>query len=191
MRKNNYKGDVCSHTHSFALDNIFRRLFQNPQKIVGEYVKKGDTIIDLGCGPGFFTIEMAKMVGPKGEVIAVDLQREMLAKLEKKAEKQELGNRIVGHLCPQESIGLGPDVAANFILAFYMVHETPDQKQFLEEIKPLLKKDGKLLIVEPLFHVSKKKFQRTEEIAQKVGFTIIDRPKKKGGRSLLLQPQAM
>ncbi len=191
MSKNNHKGDVCSHTHSFALDNVFRRLFQNPQKIVGEYVKKGDTIIDLGCGPGFFTVEMAKMAGPKGKVIAVDLQKQMLAKLEKKSKKLGLEARIVRHLCPEDAIGLGPDIAADFILAFYMIHETPDQKRFLEKIKPLLKKEGKLLIVEPMFHVSKKNFKRTEEITQKVGFSIIDRPKKKGGRSLLLQQQTM
>jgi len=74
MYNKEYKGDVCSHTHSFFLDNFLRRLIQNPKKIVGEYIKKGDTIIDLGCGPGYFSIAMAKMVGDTGRVYSVDLQ---------------------------------------------------------------------------------------------------------------------
>lgn len=42
MSNKDYKGDVCSHNHSFLLDNFVRRFFQNPKKIVGEYVKEGD-----------------------------------------------------------------------------------------------------------------------------------------------------
>ena len=72
------KNHICPHKFSFMLDNIFRRRLQHPRKIVGEYLRPGDTVIDLGCGPGFFTIDMAKVVGPTGKVIAVDLQRSML-----------------------------------------------------------------------------------------------------------------
>ena len=87
MYNKNYTGDVCSHDHSFFLDNFIRRLIQNPRKIVGEYIHNGDTVVDLGCGPGYFSIDMAKMVGESGHVIAVDLQPEMLEKVKKKAKK--------------------------------------------------------------------------------------------------------
>ena len=85
MYNKNFKGDVCSHSHSFFLDNFVRRLIQNPKRIIGEYIQKGDTIIDLGCGPGYFSIDMAELTGDTGKVIAVDLQKEMLAKVGKKA----------------------------------------------------------------------------------------------------------
>jgi ubiquinone/menaquinone biosynthesis C-methylase UbiE len=88
------KGDVCDHSHSIFLDNFLRRIFQNPKKIVGEYIKKRDTIIDLGCRPGFFSIDMAKMVGEKGKVYSVDLQREMLDKVKKKANRYHLSNQV-------------------------------------------------------------------------------------------------
>lgn len=187
MNPSEYATDVCSHKHSFALDNVLRRIFQNPKKIVGEYIQTGDTVIDLGCGPGFFTVDMARMVEPTGHVIAVDLQVQMLEKMKKKAEAKGVAHLITPQICPADTIGVDKNIRADFILAFYMVHETPDQKRFLSQVKELLKPDGTFLLVEPLFHVSKKKFKATEEIAGQVGFNIIDRPRKKGGRSLLLQ----
>ena len=186
MYNKEYQGDVCSHTHSFFLDNIFRRLLQNPEKIVGEYLKEGDLAIDLGCGPGYFSIDMAKMVGGSGKVFAVDLQKEMLEKARKKAKVLSLEVRMVFHNCPQDRIGLSEDIKADFILAFYMVHETPDPEKFLSEVKTLLKKQGKFLLVEPAFHVSKKQFQEIARTAEKIGFKPLGSPAKKGGRSLLL-----
>jgi ubiquinone/menaquinone biosynthesis C-methylase UbiE len=179
-------GDVCRPSHSILLDNFFRRMFQKPRKIVGEYIQNGDTVIDLGCGPGFFSIDMAEMAGSRGKLYAVDLQNEMLDKVKKKAEDKGLTHRICFHKCPQDSIGLGEHVKADFILAYYMMHEVPDSRQFLNEIRGLLKKDGRLLIVEPTFHVTKKKFIKMLKEVEDIGFSIVDTPLKKGGRSLLL-----
>ncbi|MCK5162121.1 MAG: class I SAM-dependent methyltransferase [Desulfobacula sp.] len=186
MVNKEYKGDVCSHNHSFFLDNFFRRIIQSPKKIVGEFIKDGDTVIDLGCGPGYFSIDMAKMVGKAGKVYSVDLQKEMLDNVGKKAKKQNLTDRIMLHNCPQKNIGLNGDVKADFILAFYMVHETPDHIKFLKEVKTLLKKGGNFLLVEPRFHVSKKHFQKITRDIKNIGFTLLGTPSKKGGRSLLL-----
>ena len=186
MYNKNYKGDICSHDHSFFLDNFFRRLIQNPQKIVGEYINKGDIVVDLGCGPGYFSIDMAKMVGESGHVISVDLQPEMLEKVEKKAKKFNLSKRITLHNCLQDKIGLNQEVKADFVLAFYMVHETPNHIKFLQEVKTFLKESGKCLIVEPTFHVSKKQFQQVTQDVSNIGFNILGTPLKKGGRSLLV-----
>lgn len=178
--------DVCSHRFAFLLNNFIRRLLQNPEKTVGEYITPGDTIIDIGCGPGFFSVEMAKMTGDSGKVYAVDLQKEMLEITRNKANKYNLENRMIFHQCTENSIGLPDDVKADFILAFYMVHETPDQIQFFQNIKTLLKKEGRCLIVEPPFHVSKKQFARMRSDIQDAGFIILDTPAKKGGNSLLI-----
>lgn len=186
MYNKEFKGDVCSHSHSFFLDNFIRKIVQNPKKIIGEYIKDGDTVMDIGCGSGFFSIEMAKMVGNSGRVYAIDLQKQMLEKLEKKLFKQNLTKQFILHNCPQEKIGLKGKIKADFILAYYMVHETPDPIKFLKEIKSMLKKGGKFLLVEPLFHVSKKHFQKLTQDVMDIGFKILDSPSKKGGRSLLL-----
>jgi len=51
---------ICPVRYSGRLDNKIRKLFQNPQKILGNYVKDGMTVLDLGCGPGFFRLKWLK-----------------------------------------------------------------------------------------------------------------------------------
>ena len=178
--ENKGSGHVCPHQFGFMLDNWFRKIFQQPKKIVGEYIKPDDTVIDMGCGPGFFTVDMAKMVGKKGKVFAVDLQEHML----KKAIRHNVIDRIAFHQCGSDSIGL--DQKANFILCYYMVHETPNPKAFLQEIKGMLCKNGTVLIVEPKFHVSKQAFESMLADAEEIGFQSHKFPKKKGGRSVVI-----
>jgi ubiquinone/menaquinone biosynthesis C-methylase UbiE len=175
---------VCPYKYAFMLDNWVRKMLQNPKRIVGEYIQAGNTVIDLGCGPGFFSVQMAKMVGDKGHVIAVDLQEEMLAAVHKKAVREHVSQRMAFHRCGADSIGL--KTGADFILAFYMLHETPDPRACLVELKDLLSADGRILIVEPRMHVSKKAFQAMLQDAEAVGLRIVELPRNKGGRSVLL-----
>jgi ubiquinone/menaquinone biosynthesis C-methylase UbiE len=139
--------------------------------------------MDIGCGPGYFTVGMSKMVGKTGRVIAVDLQEEMLAKAKKKARKHHVDNRIQFHQCQQDRIGL--QCQADFILAFYMIHETPDPKGTLRELKQLLKPGGRLLVVEPKFHVGKELFQAMLILADEVALRVIEFPEQIGGRAVL------
>ena len=150
---------VCPVERAGSLDNRIRRWLQDPQKILGPYVEEGMTILDIGCGPGFFSIDMAQMVGKSGRVIASDLQEGMLEKLRDKIKGTELEERITLHKCEENKIGVLEKV--DFILAFYMVHEVPDQDEFFNEIESLLKPDGQIFIVEPPFHVSKSAFEET------------------------------
>lgn len=175
---------VCPHRFAFMLDNWFRKLFQNPRRIVGEFIQEGDTVIDLGCGPGFFTVEMAKLVGEKGSVIAVDLQEEMLAAVRRKAARSGVSHRLAFHRCDADAIGL--DRRVDFILAFYMLHETPDAKKTLQELKQMLKPGGRILVVEPKFHVSKAKFASMRQVAERLGYRVVGSPSKKGGWAMLL-----
>ena len=174
---------ICPHQISFFLDNWVRRLFQRPAHIVGEYIKAGDTVMDIGCGPGFFTIDMAEMVGPGGRVIAVDLQPKMLEYVKKKAARHGVADRITTHLCGAEGIGLAQK--ADFILAYYMIHETPDPKKFLGELKTLLNPDGMMLVVEPKMHVSGNAFRAMLSDAEQIGLKARESLKHKGGRSVL------
>nr|QNO44573.1 2-methoxy-6-polyprenyl-1,4-benzoquinol methylase, mitochondrial [Methanosarcinales archaeon ANME-2c ERB4]QNO44946.1 2-methoxy-6-polyprenyl-1,4-benzoquinol methylase, mitochondrial [Methanosarcinales archaeon ANME-2c ERB4]QNO45104.1 2-methoxy-6-polyprenyl-1,4-benzoquinol methylase, mitochondrial [Methanosarcinales archaeon ANME-2c ERB4] len=134
------------------------------------------TVLDLGCGPGFFSVEMAEMVGASGKVIAVDLQEGMLRKLKNKIQGTEIGKRIKLHKCDGDKIDITEKV--DLVLAFYMFHEVPDQKKFLEEIKSMLKPNGDVFIVEPkFFHVSRQAFEETVKMAKEIGFKPIERPK--------------
>lgn len=126
------------------------------------------TVLDVGCGPGFFSIDMAKMVGENGRVIAADLQQGMLDKVKARITGTALEHRISLHKCEQERIGVTEPV--DFVLLFYMVHEIPKKNEFFKEIEAMLKPAGKVLIVEPPFHVSKSAFEEALRIAGSVGF---------------------
>ncbi len=177
-------GRVCPYQMAFMLDNWVRRWLQNPTKLVGDYIQPGDTAVDVGCGPGFFTIDMAKLVGASGQVIAVDLQADMLGRVRKKAHRHGVADRIVYHQCRANGIGL--ECQANFILAFYMVHETPDPQFFFTEIQSMLAPGGKLLVVEPKLHVSRSSFRAMVAKAVDAGLKRVGSPSDKGGRAVLL-----
>jgi ubiquinone/menaquinone biosynthesis C-methylase UbiE len=172
----NERNRVCPVEFAGSLDSTIRRWLQNPQKIVGPYVKAGMVVLDVGCGPGFFSIEMAKMVGPNGKVISADLQQGMIDKLASKIKGTSAEKRIALVKCDKNAINVSETV--DFILTFYMVHEVPDKDAFFRQLHDVLKVEGRYLIVEPkLFHVSKAEFLATIQRAEKNGFRANPGPK--------------
>lgn len=179
---------VCSVERAGNLDNIIRRWLQNPQKILRPYIEEGMTALDIGCGPGFFSVYMAQMVGQSGRVIAADLQEGMLQKIRDKIKGTELEERIRLHKCGENKIGVSEHV--DFVLMFYMVHEVPEKKEFFNEIGTILKPNGKALIVEPPFHVSKSAFEKTVRKARDVGFIDVERPKVLFSKAAILKKES-
>jgi len=176
---------VCPVERAGGLDNRIRRWLQDPQKILGPYVQEGMTILDLGCGPGFFSIDMAKMVGKSGRVIASDLQEGMLQKVREKIEETELEQRITLHKCEENKIGVSERV--DFVLLFYMVHEVPNKEEFFNEIGTILRPNGQVLIVEPTFHVSKSAFKEIVRKARNVGFADGEGPNVFFSKTVILK----
>lgn len=154
---------VCPAGLSWFFNNRMRLLSHNPKKIMGDYVKQGYTAADIGCGPGFFSLALAEMVGEEGRIIAVDLQKEMLDKVAAGAERLKLRPRIILHQCKEDSLGL--EEKADFVLAFWMVHEVPNVKGLFDEIVTILKPEGLLLLVEPRYHVSAATFREEIKLA--------------------------
>ena len=143
------------------------------------------TVLDIGCGPGFFSIDMAQMVGKSGRVIASDLQEGMLQKVRDKIKGTELEERIILHKCEENKIGVSEHV--DFVLLFYMVHEIPNKEEFFNEIGTILKPNGQVLIVEPPFHVSKSAFEETVRKARDVGFTDVEVPNVFFSKTVILK----
>ena len=125
------------------------------------------TVLDIGCGMGFFSIGLARLVGSGGGVIAADVQQKMLNTLKRRAEKAEVSDRIRIHRC--EPNHLGVETPVDFILAFWMVHEVPEINMFFHQICSCLKPNGRIFIAEPKFHVSLKRFQEIIVSAQEYG----------------------
>lgn len=174
---------VCPWWLCFTFDNPLRKIIHDPVKILGPYVNQGDTAIDIGPGMGYFSIPMAELVGPSGRVIAIDIQPKMLSALMERAQKKGVSDRIKPHLASTDSIGFHEK--ADFILAFWMAHEVPDQQKFLSDIRSLMKPEGLFLLVEPLIHVSRKSFSRTTDMAKQSGFQIKEYPEIRMSQSAL------
>ncbi|MFH0842253.1 MAG: methyltransferase domain-containing protein [Bacteroidota bacterium] len=184
MKKNNGNA-IFSAERAGSLETPLRRLFQNPKRILRRYITPGMTVLDFGCGPGFFTIEMAGITGPAGKVIAADMQQEMLEIVNNKIKKYNLGNIVEVWKCTERSTGLSGKF--DFILIFHVLHELPDQAGFLKEVQTLLNQDGRILLVEPQFHVSGKEFEELEGELRKMRFEITAKPGIFLSRSMLLK----
>ena len=175
---------VCPWWLCYSFDNPLRRLFHDPKRLLDPYVKPGMTVVDIGCGMGYFTIDLAKLAGPEGRVIAVDLQQQMLDALGRRARRAGMADRIVLHRCRKESLGV--EEPADFALAFWMAHEVPDTPRFFREIFNFLKTEGRLLFVEPKVHVTQKSLERTLTVCRETGFRILEEPAVALSRAFLM-----
>jgi ubiquinone/menaquinone biosynthesis C-methylase UbiE len=165
---------VCPWWLAYTFDHRLRRVFHKAERILAPYVKPGMTVLDLGCGMGYFSIPMAVMVGDAGRVLSVDIQQEMLDVLMRRARAAGVDGRIGPHLCEPERLRV--EQPADFALAFFMVHETPDPASFLDQVRATLKPGAHFLYVEPKWHVPRRDFEQLLDHALKSGFRLSARP---------------
>jgi ubiquinone/menaquinone biosynthesis C-methylase UbiE len=145
-------------------------------------------VVEPGCGMGFFSLPLARMVGREGRVICVDLQQRMIAGLSKRAKKAGLADRIETVVCTADNLGLGPwQGTIDLVTAIHMIHEIPDQMPFFAQAHNALRASGRLLILEPKGHVTADAFDKMLELARKAGFTELEPPRLKREHTALLQ----
>jgi SAM-dependent methyltransferase len=137
---------------------------------------------------GFFTLEVARLVGPRGRVVAVELQPRMLEGLRRRAGKAGLLDRIDLRLAPGASLGAA-DLRGrvDFILAFAMVHELSDPASFFSEAVTALVPGGRMLLAEPKGHVSERAFAATLDTASAAGLRAEPGPRVWRSRTALLR----
>jgi len=109
-------------------------------------IEPGQRICDLGCGNGFYTVELARLVGPAGTVYAVDIQPEMLRMLAGRAKSERLGNirPILGTVIDPRI----PPGSCDLVLCVDVYHEFSHPEQMLERIRAGLAPGGRLVLAE-------------------------------------------
>jgi ubiquinone/menaquinone biosynthesis C-methylase UbiE len=109
-------------------------------------VKQGQVVCDLGAGNGFYTIWLAKLVGEKGKVLAVDIQPEMLEMLKTRAEREKVANidLILGTTVDPKL----PEGKLDLVLVVDTYHELSNPVEVLAAVRKSLKPDGRLALVE-------------------------------------------
>jgi SAM-dependent methyltransferase len=149
---------------------------QDPRKVLAPYVREGMTVLEPGPGMGFFTLELARLVGPSGRVVALDVQPRMLAGLRRRAARAGLLKQLDTRLVSADTLGLADlDRAVDFTLAFDVVHELPAEP-FFAEVAKASKPSAGLLFVEPAGHVKAPAFQAELTAATRAGFELAERP---------------
>ena len=150
-----------------------RRLFENPEKLLGPWVKPGMTILDVGCATGFFGLPLARMTGEKGRVLCVDVEPRMLRGLVRRATKAGLVDRIEPILCGEDDLGLSDhEGTVDLAVALHTLHELPDIEGGLRQIAAALKPAGRLLVIEPRGHVSDATWDHEIETARHLGLDV-------------------
>jgi ubiquinone/menaquinone biosynthesis C-methylase UbiE len=103
-------------------------------------------VCDLGCGNGFHALKLAKLVGEKGSVVGVDIQREMLALLDARAKQDGVDNiKTVLSLPHDPKLD---EASMDLILLVDVYHEFSHPEQMLAAMRRALKKDGRIALVE-------------------------------------------
>jgi len=179
---------VCPWWLGYFLLNPLRRRSQNPSKILAPYIREGMTVLEPGPGMGFFTLELLRLVGSSGRVIAVDVQPRMLAKLKRRATKSGLLDRLDARIASSDSMGITDlQGSVDFTLAFAVVHEFPDAAPFFAEVATASKLGAELLLSEPNGHVKAADFEAELRAADNAGFKLVDRPTIRRSQAAILR----
>ena len=146
-----YMGREIAHVMSYEgaswLERPEREREERVSKLMPSLnIKPGEVVVDLGAGSGFHTMKLAKLVGPKGKVYAVDIQKEMLAIIGKRLKKENINNVELVHNTEKD-----PKLPANSIDLILMVdvyHELSYPYEVTVELVKALKPGGRLVFVE-------------------------------------------
>lgn len=130
-------------------------------------LRPGLRVADVGCGPGRLTIPIAQAVGPAGEVVALDMQRGMLDRMERRVKEAGLGNVRSIHGGAGE--GLLPRDYFDRAMLSTVLGEIPDRERALREIHDALKPGGFLLVFEILGDPHYQFQSKVRELAAAVG----------------------
>ena len=138
----------CPASLDWLVDNPLRRRYMRPiLNRVG--IQPGERILELGPGPGIFTVEAAQRVGPAGRLIAVDIQPEMIAQVEDRVQEAGLTN-VETHVADAYHLPLD-DASVDRAFLVTVLPEVPDQARALAELRRILKPGGLLSITEEFF----------------------------------------
>lgn len=132
---------------SVFLSSRVRKAMQPPWEVVERSgIQPGMAVLELGPGPGTFTLEAARRVGPQGKVIAVDIEPKMIDKLRDAAARAEVTN-VETHVADAYHLPVA-DGSVDVAFMVTVLAEIPDRQRALAEIRRVLKPDGLLSISE-------------------------------------------
>lgn len=129
-----------------ALEDPKRDAYQKPHEVMEALaIKEGEIVADIGAGSGYFTMRLAKHVGPKGRVYAVDVSPDMVRHLHARVRDAKLSN-VSPILAPPDD-PLLPEPVDRFLIVDVW-HHVEDQPKYLDHMKKLLKPGGQVIMID-------------------------------------------
>jgi ubiquinone/menaquinone biosynthesis C-methylase UbiE len=168
-------------------DEKERRKWQNPETILADVVgvETGFTLVDVGCGDGFFALPAARFVGNEGRVYGLDADSEAIGRLKEEAAKEGLRNLQLKVGMAEETVFC--DSCADIIFFRIVLHDFGDPTRVLLNAKKMLKPTGRLIDLDlrkepmrfgPPLHIRFNE-QKASNLIETTGFKI-DEIKKEG-----------
>ena len=166
------RGTPCPFALGWLVDNPVRRRYMRPLlDRVG--IRPGETLLELGPGPGTFTLDAARRVGPQGRLIAVDVQPKMIALVDARVHDARLTN-VETHVADACDMPL-EDASVDRVFLVTVLPEIPDQVRALREIRRLLKPAGVLSVTEEFSDPDYPRQATTIRWAEAAGFELSER----------------
>ncbi|KAH3758710.1 methyltransferase type 11 [Pelomyxa schiedti] len=186
---------VCPHWVGYIIDNRVRKWLTDTEGVISPYVRKGDVVIDFGCGHGLLTVLAAGIVGKSGRVYAVDLQDKMLSYTQSRANREGHSDVVVtkstnpSHSGTPLAFETIPKHSVNLVVFNWVLHELPLnlQREFALDLFDKLSEGGKVLVVEPPFHVPEAKLAEELQAFVDAGFLLHRKPSRRFQKIAVLQ----
>ncbi len=172
---------VMSVAHADWLTRPERDEEEQPDRVVQALnIPKGATVVDLGAGVGYFTLRLAKQVGPRGRVLAVDIQQGMLDRLARNLDGKSINN-VESILASADNPGL-PLGEVDLVLVVDVYHELAHPEKTMEHVRRSLKPEGRVVLIEyrkedpdiPIHPLHKMTVEEVRAEIEPMGFRLVD-----------------
>ena len=148
-------------------------------------IEEGQHVADIGCHQGYFSMHLAKKVGVRGKVFAVDVRDQRLEKLNANAAERDIYN-ITTILGDYDDPKL-PEKELDVVVIMDTYHEMTDYMTILEHVKAALKPSGKILIIEKLKSHAKDKSREDQVTAHTLSPHYVKKELQEAGFKVILQ----
>jgi SAM-dependent methyltransferase len=166
------RGEPCPTSWSWIVDNPLRR-WDVRHALDWAGLRAGETVLELGPGPGAFTVDAAQRVGPEGCLIAVDIQPGMIAQVDARVKAAGVTN-VETHVASAYELPL-PDASVDRAYLITVLPEIPDPVRALREIHRVLKPGGIVSMTEEFLDPDYPRRATTVAWAKAAGFELAER----------------
>jgi ubiquinone/menaquinone biosynthesis C-methylase UbiE len=162
----------CPAALSWLVDNSLRRTYMRPVlDRIG--IRAGERVLELGPGPGAFTVGAAERVGPEGSLVAVDIQAEMIAQVDQRVQQAGLTN-VETHVASAYQLPI-VDQSVDRAFLITVLPEIPDRRRALSKLHRVLRPGGVLSITEEFYDPDYLFLAETIRLVEAAGFRLEER----------------